>query len=190
MTAGSLNPHTPAREGAERGAPAVPQPKNAPVLVLGLGNLLLGDDGVGLRLIQGLEHTSDFGDCVEFVDGGTQGLALLSCLDERAAVLVLDAIGLGQKPGTVHVLRGSAMEQLRARRASTAHEGNALELFQTARILGHEWAEVAVVGVEPANLRTGIGLSVEVEAGLHEALAHARQILEEMVQTYVFSNSR
>jgi hydrogenase maturation protease len=166
----------------------------APVLVLGLGNLLLEDDGVGLRLVEDLAKASAFGDGVEFVDGGTQGLALLPCLDGRSAVLVLDAIGLGQKPGTVHVLReGSpcgSMEQIRARRASTAHEGNALELFQTARMLGHDFAEVAVVGMEPANLRTGIGLSPEVEASVPEALAHAQQILEEMVQSYVFSNSR
>jgi hydrogenase maturation protease len=168
------------------------------VLVLGLGNLLLEDDGVGLCMVESLAKTSDFGDSVEFVDGGTQGLALLPCLDGRTAVLVLDAIGLGQKPGTVHVLReGSAcgsMEQIRARRAAppvaAAHEGNALELFQTARMLGHDFAEVAVVGMEPANLRTGIGLSPEVEASVPEALAQARQILEEMVQTYVFSNSR
>jgi len=162
----------------------------APVLVLGLGNLLLGDDGVGLRLVEALAEEQVFGDGVEFVDGGTQGLALLGCLAGREAVLVLDAIGLGEDPGTVHVLRGPAMEQIRARRASTAHEGNALELFATARVLGLGWNEVAVVGVEPANVRTGIGLSVLIEQSFDVALARAREVLQEMVQTYVPSNSR
>jgi len=97
----------------------------APVLVLGLGNLLLGDDGVGLRLVERLAEESGFGDAVEFVDGGTQGLALLGCLADREAVLVLDAVGLGGEPGTVHVLRGPAMEQIRARRASTARRKRA-----------------------------------------------------------------
>jgi hydrogenase maturation protease len=162
----------------------------APVLALGLGNLLLGDDGVGLRLLEKLAEKSDFSDAVDFVDGGTQGLALLGCLADRKAILVLDAVGLGGEPGAVHVLRGPAMEQIRARRASTAHEGNALELFATARVLGLGWNEVAVVGVEPADVRTGIGLSPCIEQSFKVALAHAREVLEEMVQTYVFSNSR
>ena len=102
----------------------------------------------------------------------------------------MDAVGLGGEPGVVHVLRGPAMEQIRARRASTAHEGNALELFLTARVLGLEWKEVAVVGVETANVRTGIGLSAEVERSMETALAHARQIVEEMVRAYVPGDSR
>jgi hydrogenase maturation protease len=162
----------------------------APVLVLGLGNLLLGDDGIGLRLAEQLAQDQSFGDAVEFVDGGTQGLALLGCLAEREAVLVLDAIGLGEEPGTVHVLRGPAMEQIRARRASTAHEGNALELFATARVLGLRWNEVAVIGVEPHNVSTGIGLSPCIEQSFEVALAHAREVLKEMVHTYVPSHSR
>jgi len=171
------------------GSPKRPQDV-APVLALGLGNLLLGDDGIGLRLVEKLAEENGFGDAVEFVDGGTQGLALLGCLADREAVLVLDAVGLGGEPGTVHVLRGPAMEQIRARRASTAHEGNALELFATARVLGLGWNEVAVVGVEPASVRTGIGLSLCIEQSVEVALARARGMLKEMVQTYVPSNSR
>jgi len=164
----------------------------APVLVLGLGNLLLSDDGVGLRLLERLELEQQrrFAEAVEFVDGGTQGLALLGQLGGREAVLVLDAVGLGGKPGEVHTLRGAAIEELRARRASTAHEGNALELFETARMLGIGGKKIAVVGVEPASVRTGIGLSKPVERSMGEALACAREILEEMVETYVPSNSR
>jgi len=184
MTAGSPKEEAGSQESGVRiGGPA-------PVLVLGLGNLLLGDDGIGLRLVERLAEEQGFGDAVEFVDGGTQGLALLGCLADREAVLVLDAVGLGEQPGAVHVLRGPALEQIRARRASTAHEGNALELFMTARVLGLAWKEVAVVGVEPANVRTGIGLSAPVERSMEQALARARQIVEDMVQTYVPGNSR
>lgn len=162
----------------------------APVLVLGLGNPLLGDDGVGLKLVERLAEANPFGEAVEFVDGGTQGLALLGCLDGRQAILVLDAVGLGEAPGKVHVLRGPAMEQIRARRASTAHEGNALELFATARVLGLGWNEVAVVGMEPETVRTGIGLSPRIENSFEAALAHAREVLKEMVQKYVPRNPR
>ncbi|HSR06377.1 MAG TPA: hydrogenase maturation protease, partial [Bryobacteraceae bacterium] len=125
-----------------------------------------------------------------FLDGGTQGLALIGYLADREAVLVLDAMGLGQPPGTVHVLRGADLEQFRAQRASTAHEGNALELFETARMLGYQSAEIAAVGIEPQSVRTGIGLTLEVESALNEGLQQARKILGEMVKSYVSGNSR
>jgi hydrogenase maturation protease len=121
-------------------------PARAPILVLGLGNLLLSDDAVGLHLEAALAAERGGSDQVEFVDGGTQGLALLHYLANRRAVLVLDAVGLGAEPGSVHVLRGPAIEGLRVQRATSAHEGNALELLATARLLGDvagetEWWE-------------------------------------------------
>ncbi|MEQ1883782.1 MAG: hydrogenase maturation protease [Bryobacteraceae bacterium] len=163
---------------------------SAPVLVLGLGNLLLTDDGVGLRLLETVEE--EYGaahGAVEFLDGGTQGLALLPYLADRTSILVLDAIGLRAKPGTVHVLRGPQISEFRAHRASTAHEGNCLELLETARMVGYDFDDIAVVGVEPSVLRTGIGLSKEVEAAVPEAVAQARTILNEMVE-HVSCNTR
>jgi len=175
---------------AERSAHKVATSTTAPILVLGLGNLLLGDDGVGLCLLQALEREFDATEAIEFVDGGTQGLALMGYLAERSAVLVLDAISLGRPAGSVHVLRGAEMQQLRARRANSAHEGNALELFDNARMLGYEWSDLSAIGIEPLNIRTGIGLSQEVESGVNEALQQARKILGEMVNQYVSGDSR
>lgn len=179
MTIGSANP---AQAGYE---PAI-----APVLVLGLGNQLLGDDGAGLRLLEALTEVFPASDGVEFMDGGTQGLALTGYLADRKAVLVLDALALGAEPGTVHTLWGDELWRIRSERGRTAHEGNALELFATARMLGYHWIEVAAVGIEPLNIRTGIGLTAEVETALDEALGKARTILDEMVITYVSRDSR
>jgi hydrogenase maturation protease len=151
-----------------------------PVLVLGLGNLLLSDDAAGLRMLETLEAESADSD-VEFVDGGTQGITLTGYFADRAAVLVLDAIGLGAEVGTVHVLRGDDIAKLRARRATNAHEGNGLGLIETACLLGYLPPMLAVVGVEPANVRTGIGISPEVERGIHAALIEARSILKEVL---------
>jgi hydrogenase maturation protease len=111
-----------------------------------------------------------------------QGLALLHYLSHRRAVLILDAVGLGAEPGSVHVLRGPAIDGLRAQRATTAHEGNALELLATARLLGDVAEEIVVVGVEPARIATGIGLSPQVEAALPAAMGRARAVLESMLR--------
>ena len=152
----------------------------APTLVLGLGNLLLTDDGVGLRLLEDLRRESGETAAVEFVDGGTQGLALLGYVAHRAGVVILDAISLGAPAGTVHVLGEGELERLRVRRGVTAHEGGALEILAMAHLLGQAPGQVRVVGVEPAQVRTGAGLSAEVEAVLPRALAAARQALAEM----------
>lgn len=158
---------------------------SAPILVLGLGNLLLGDDAAGLRLVEHLAAESGYGDQVEFVDGGTQGMALLGCLTGRKAVLLLDATGLGGAPGTVHSLDGPAIEALAARRASTAHDGNALELLAAARLLqvvnGDAAPDIRLVGIEPARIATGIGLSPEVEQALEAAVLRARIELDRFV---------
>jgi hydrogenase maturation protease len=172
MTAGSVDTSPDPRE--------VPR---APVLVLGLGNLLLSDDAAGLHLHAALLAERGATGQVEFVDGGTQGLALLPYLSNRRAVLVLDAVGLGAEPGSVHVLRGPAIDALRVGRSTTAHEGNALELLATARLLGDDAAETVVVGVEPAHIATGIGLSPRVEAGLPAAIERARAVLQSMLRS-------
>ena len=171
MTAGSVDAALDPR--------AVPR---APILVLGLGNLLLTDDAAGLHVEAALSAERGVSAQVEFVDGGTQGLALLHYLSNRRAILVLDAVGLGAEPGSVHVLRGPAIDGLRVQRSTTAHEGNALELLATARLLGDVAEEIVVVGVEPARIATGIGLSPQVEAALPEAIERARTVLESMLR--------
>ncbi len=153
------------------------------VLVLGLGNPLLGDDGAGLRLLAALEReAAAWGGRVEFVDGGTQGLMLLERIAGRRALLILDAVSLGAQPGTVHVLRGREALGIGAHHGATAHEGNAEELLGAAVLLGEcpEW--VYVVGIEPARIRTGIGVSETVEGAMGAALEAARGIVGEALE--------
>src|SRR5450432_370420 len=150
-----------------------------PVLVLGLGNLLLSDDGVGLRMLSELEPEWADHPGIEFVDGGTQGIALAGQFAGRSSVLMLDAVDLGAAPGTVRVLRDDAILEMRAKRAATSHEGNGLGLIEMARLLGDLPERLALVGIETANIRTGIGLSEEVEGALGLALNEARAVLKE-----------
>ena len=150
----------------------------APVLVLALGNLLLEDDGIGIELLRGVEAAGDDAR-VEFVDGGTQGIALGAALAGREAVLLLDAVRLGAAPGTVHHLR----EPLRCAppRGDSAHGANAGELLATAALLGDLPARVEVLGIEPASTRTGIGLSPQVAAAVPTAVRAATEILAAML---------
>jgi hydrogenase maturation protease len=118
---------------------------------------------------------------VEFLDGGTQGLALLGRIAHRYAVVMLDAVRRGAPPGTVHLLSSSKALPFDVPRATTAHEGNAGELLSAAELLGESPQHVVIVGVEPENLTTGMKLSKSVAEAVPEAVAQARSAVHEMV---------
>lgn len=167
----------PAKEKASAG-PGVPDiassQRTAPVLLLGLGNPLMSDDGTGQELLSRLgSHASEWGERVEFLDGGTQGLALLGTFEGRKAVVFLDAVRFGDKAGAVHVLKGQEVLRMGGR-ATTAHEGSAPQILTALQLLEEIPPEVSLIGLEPERVQTGIGLSPAVQAGLGIASRLAR----------------
>lgn len=149
------------------------------MLVLGVGNILLRDDGVGLELLRLLGDSGVKDESVELLDGGTQGLALLPRLEGRRCLLVLDAVARGEAPGTVHVLDDPPVR--RSGPVPAPHGGNADDLLNAARLIGTLPPHVCVVGVEPAVVRTGLELSIDVHNALPAALAAARGALDRLV---------
>lgn len=151
----------------------------APILVLGIGNPLLADDGVGLELLGLLRD--DFGNDprVELVDGGTQGMMLVGLLENRSALLLLDAVQGGAPPGHVHRVHDTSQEVIP--RGFGAHGGNASELLAAARLLGVLPERVALIGIEPSDICTRVGLSSNVADALPPAAAHARRQLSEWI---------
>ena len=150
----------------------------SPLLVLGLGNLLLEDDAVGLELLARVRARSR-DPRVEFVDGGTQGIALGAHFAGRRAALLLDAVRLGAAPGTVHRLREPASAA--PPRGDSAHGANAGELLATVTLVGDLPPFVEVLGIEPGSTRTGIGLSPNVRRALRAAVAAAEHAIAELL---------
>ena len=160
-----------------------------PVLVLGLGNLLLRDDAAGLRLLDELRQLHGDDRRIEFVDGGTQGIALTALFGGRAAVLLLDAVQVGAPAGTVHRVLDPLQRPPRGNAGAKggAHQMNAGDLLLTASLLGELPRCLAVVGIEPAVVRTGIGLSPEVEAAIPAAAEAASSVLRELLGAEVLA---
>ncbi|HKN24158.1 MAG TPA: hydrogenase maturation protease [Candidatus Acidoferrum sp.] len=153
----------------------------APILVLGLGNLLLSDDGVGPTILEQFAHCSDrWSSEVEFVDGGTQGLALLGQLAGRRAVIIVDALQTGAPPGTVYRLTLNDLREISPGRANSGHEGNAGELLAAAQLLGDLPDRLFVVGVEPERIATGLGLSPAVQQALPAAFDQVACLLSQL----------
>jgi hydrogenase maturation protease len=141
--------------------------ERAPILVLGLGNMLLSDDGVGPAVLQQMaDDPRRWSGEVEFLDGGTQGLALLGHVSGRRALIIVDAVRKGEPPGTVYRLTLPELRDVSPERASSGHESNAGELLAAAELLNELPGQLFVVGVEPERIATGLGLSPAVEKAL------------------------
>jgi hydrogenase maturation protease len=147
-------------------------------LVLGLGNPLRGDDGVGVRVVQQLAKWCLPSD-VEVVDGGTRGLGLVSLLEGRRRAIVIDAGDMGLAPG--EFVRFT-LEEARLLREDegrfSVHAAGLREALLLARALGMLPEEVVLFGVQPAHIAWEAGLSPQVEATLlHLAEAVRREVM-------------
>lgn len=142
---------------------------DGPVLVLGIGNILLGDEGVGVRAVEALaaatRHGRPLPHDVRIVDGGTLGLDLLPLVEEARALLLVDAIDAGRDPGTVLVLRGPELTaQLSA--GVSVHQVGIGDLVAVARLRGTLPERTTLMGLQPAQVDVGIELSPTVAAAL------------------------
>ena len=158
----------------------------SPVLVLGLGNPLLADDGVGLEILERLKKIWGTDPQVEFLDGGTQGISLVAYFTSRRAVLILDAAAFGKEPGTIHVIKDP--QNHATPRGIAAHEGNAGEILAAAALLGDLPEHVTLVGLEPAEVKTRMSLSEATTNKLDDAAQTANEALKELVKKIILQS--
>lgn len=148
------------------------------VLVLGVGNLLLSDEGVGVhvaaRLVPVLKGTPG----VTVMDGGTLGLELLGPIEDSDHLVVVDSLRSGRPGGSVTTLLGEEATSWTTGR-ETAHDLGLPSVFALAHLRGWRPLRVAVIGVEPVCLDPGLELSPEVEQGAEEAGRRVLALLHE-----------
>ena len=133
------------------------------VLVLGIGNILMGDEGVGVRAIERLQQ-EHWPPHVTVVDGGTGGFHLHEYLREYSPIVMVDATMDGQAPGTVSVLRPKYASDFP--RVLTAHDIGLRDLIETAALLG-PLPDITLITVTIAEIKSMVmGLSPAVEAAL------------------------
>jgi hydrogenase maturation protease len=134
-------------------------------LVLGLGNILLHDDGVGVWVAESLARRFVFPPDVTVLEGGTLGLDLLPRLDGVERLLVIDAVKLGRPPGEIVRLEGDEVPAALDVKISP-HQVGVQDLLAAARLLGSEPPRVVLWGMEPERLDPGTGFSVSVKEAL------------------------
>jgi hydrogenase maturation protease len=136
-------------------------------LVLGLGNLLLQDEGLGIRALERLAAHYRLPSTVEAMDGGTMGLDLLPYLDRDMQLLILDAVEADQPPGTLVRLEGEAIQAALSLKMSM-HQVGLQELLALSELVGTLPSRIVVWGMQPASLEWGLDLSAPVIAQLDD----------------------
>lgn len=139
-------------------------------LVLGIGNVLLSDEGVGVHALGELRRRFEIDQSVELLDGGTAGVELLRYLDGKEHVVVVDAIAAGHPPGTVFRVEGQDVPRTFHQRISP-HQIGLSDVLATALITDSAPADMVMFGVEPQSLTTGLALTPVVEASLEKLVA-------------------
>jgi hydrogenase maturation protease len=149
------------------------------ITVLGVGNLLRTDEGVGVHGVRALSdrHREDMPE-VEFLDGGTLGLNLLPYIEDATALLLLDAVDCGSPPGTVIELKGDSIPRFSGIKLSE-HQVTLQEVLGLAQIRGRLPERMMLIGMQPADLSTGDSLSPVATGALLEMLDRAEAVLRE-----------
>ncbi len=136
-----------------------------PLLVLGLGNVLLEDDGVGGAAVSALREQFEAPRGVRVLDGGTLGLSLLPYLDMADTVILVDAVRADASPGSLIRLDGDEVAPAVATRLSP-HQVGVADLLDGARWLERYPSRVVLLGLVPASMQLAVGLSPQVHASL------------------------
>lgn len=148
--------------------------------VLGIGNVLMGDDGVGPYTVKQLEARYEFPEQVELQDVGTPGLGITSVFSEFDAVILIDAVNAKKSPGEVKVYRKDELVRVPVKQRISPHDPALVEALLFAELSGKCPKEVLLVGVVPETCELKCELSAAVQAGVETAIGVVLVELEQL----------
>jgi len=148
------------------------------VLVLGVGNTLLQDDGLGVHVARRLRARPRVDTRATIIDGGTLGLSLLPDVEASAGFIVIDAAELGEPPGTVRVFEDTAMDRQLSGRKRSVHEVAVADLLAAATLTGHVPTPRALVAIQPRSTDWGLEPTAEASAAIESAAAAVSDVIE------------
>ncbi len=146
--------------------------------LIGLGNILLRDEGVGVHAVTALQQKFQFSEDLTLLDGGTLGLDLLPYVEGRERLLFIDALDSGKSPGTISLLEDEEVPSHLAPSLSF-HQVGLVDLLFALKFKGGSQPGVTLVGVQPAVVETGLALSPKLEEKMETLLEVILQKLGE-----------
>ena len=144
------------------------------VLLMGIGNTLQQDDGIGIHVTETFKAQAHDPN-IDIIDGGTIGLALLPEIEDHDAVIIVDASEIGERPGTMRIYRNQEIDRQISGRRKTPHEVALADLFSAAAIRGRGPEERVLIAIQPSCTESGMEPTPEVLASIPracEAITH------------------
>jgi len=148
------------------------------LLVVGLGNPLMGDEGVGVQLIRMLADCADSFPGVEFRDLGTGGMNVLHAIRGYRKAVFIDCAVMGETPGALRRFSRQDVRSARDVSGISLHETDVLEVIDLSRRLNECPSEIVLFGIEPLNISPGEGLSPPLAGRINDYLLAIKAELE------------
>jgi len=151
-------------------------------LILGIGNVLLSDEGAGIHAVRHLADHYALPSSARVVDGGTLSFSLAECFENTHSLIVFDAARLNDVPGAVRSMLGPDMDQYLRLKSSSVHEVGLADVVDIARLSGNLPEKRALIAIQPAELGWGEHLSEAVAETLPRAARLACELLAGWLQ--------
>ncbi len=153
------------------------------IIVIGVGNLLLGDDGVGIHAVNELKKES-FTSLCKLIDGGTAGIDLLYWLADAGYAIIADCMDAGAAPGTIFRLPAEELDLNSSGQMISIHDINLIEVLCIAKMLG-KLPPTVIYGVQPENISFNASLSPAVQKSLPRLV----QLIKQEINRALSNNS-
>jgi hydrogenase maturation protease len=129
-------------------------------IVIGLGNILFSDEGIGIHLIRKLSGYQDKFPSVEFIDAGTGGMNVLHLIANRKKAVIIDCVKMGKKPGEIKRFEPADVKTVKKMMHFSLHEADILRIINLSTQLGECPDQIVIFGIEPESLELGQKLSI------------------------------
>ena len=148
-------------------------------LILGIGNVLLSDEGAGVHAIRQLADLSAQRDDIELMDGGTLSFSLAGAIEDAERLIVIDAAQYDGEPGTIKVFVGEQMDEfIGSNRKCSVHEVSLIDLMAIAHLTDQLPSKRALIGIQPGEIDWGETTSAAVSAAIPKACKHTLALIE------------
>jgi hydrogenase maturation protease len=159
-----------------------------PTLVLGIGNTLLSDEGVGIHMLDYLREQYPDLPHVDYLDGGTLSFTLAPYIEATDKLIVVDAAELQAPPGTVKILAGQQMDHFAGKTKRSVHEVSLGDLLAIAHLTDALPENRALIAIQPAVVDWGHDLTAPVEQALPVAAEYIIGLMREWAPEGAFSD--
>lgn len=148
-------------------------------LILGVGNILLGDEGVGVRIAQALEKRGEILPHFDIIDGGTCGMELLDEMAKREHIIIIDAVLANKKPGDIVVLHDEQVPVFFSRKISP-HQLGICDVLSALKLTDEFPQHLCLIGIQPETFEPKIALSDTIQ----QAFPAIFETLEKVLRDY------